>query len=521
MGDGLQNVAGDNLRAILDRFTTSPFMGILVGIAVTILLQSSSGTTVIVVVLVGAGLMTLKQAIGVIMGAHIGTTATAFIIGFDIGIYAYPTLLIGAVMLFFFKGRTIQSIGQIFFGFGGLFIGIEIMSSGFSPLRDHPYFFDLMLQMGDNSLMGATVGIIFTIIVQSSSATIGILQGLYAEELIGLSGALPLLLGANLGTTLTALLATPGAGPIALRAAAIHILLNVFGLIVFMVFLAPYTSLITWLGMHFSLEPMMQIAFAHGTFNLINIAIQVPLIGFWAYIVTRFIPEKPAAPPERISLYLDASFIKQSTTIAVGQARKEVLRMGQITLDDLKNTLSYLETREPHYGELTHEMERSLNLLVEEITHFIVAIFPKSVSKRDSNTMQVLLNVISDLERIGDHCENIVEQVDFMIRNEIVMTDEAKDEIRTMFNLVVSSVTEAITSLSNRDATKALKVYDLEREINVMEKELRKRHINRLNHGECTPRTGLVFTDLISNFERIGDHAKNIADMTYEKYRKA
>ncbi|MEG0380101.1 MAG: Na/Pi cotransporter family protein, partial [Kurthia sp.] len=226
MGDGLQKAAGDRLRDLLDRFTTNPIKGVLVGILVTALIQSSSGTTVITVGLVSAGFMTLKQAIGVIMGANIGTTVTALIIGIDIGEYAFPILAVGAVLLFFFKQRNVQNIGQIVFGFGGLFVGLNFMSDGMKPLRDAPAFVDMMLSMSDHSVLGVLVGTIFTLIVQSSSATIGILQGLYADGLINLQGALPVLFGDNIGTTITVVLASLGASVAARRAAAAHVFFN-------------------------------------------------------------------------------------------------------------------------------------------------------------------------------------------------------------------------------------------------------------------------------------------------------
>lgn len=222
MGDGLQKAAGDRLRDILDRFTTNPFMGVLVGIAVTVLIQSSSGTTVITVGLVSAGFMTLRQAIGVIMGANIGTTVTAFIIGFDVGGYALPIMAIGAFLIFFVKKNQIQNIGEVVFGFGGLFLGMELMSGGMKPLRELPSFIDLTVSMSEHSILGVVVGTVFTLIVQSSSATVGILQGLYAENILNLDAALPVLFGDNIGTTITAVLASIGASIAARRAAATH-----------------------------------------------------------------------------------------------------------------------------------------------------------------------------------------------------------------------------------------------------------------------------------------------------------
>ncbi len=519
MGDGLQKSAGNKLRSILDRFTTNPLMGVLVGIIVTVLIQSSSGTTVITVGLVGAGLMTLRQAIGVIMGANIGTTVTAFIIGIDIGEYAYPILLMGSILLFFFKRKSFQNVGQILFGFGGLFIGLDLMSSGLAPLRHLPVFTDLMLEMSHSPVISVLVGTIFTLIVQSSSATIGILQGLYAENLIDLNAALPVLFGDNIGTTVTAILAAIGASVVARRAAAVHVLFNVLGTVIFMIFLLPFTHFMIWLAESLSLEPKMQIAFAHGTFNVVNTLIQLPFVGVWAYLVTRLIPEAKEKPSSKQSLYLDEAMITKSPAIAIGQARKEVIHMGELSIAGLKESLLYLKTEGIDHADAARKLESVINSLDEEITHYLVEIFPNSVSLRDSNHLQALLNLVCDLERIGDHFENIVEQVDYMINRNALLSDEAKEELYQMFELTIQSVELAVLALRNKDLNVARRVYELEVSIDEMERELRKRHIHRLNHGECTPKSGLVFTDMISNLERIGDHAHNIAEMLFEKHQ--
>lgn len=516
MGDGLQKSAGNRLRTILDRFTTNPFMGILAGIFVTVLIQSSSGTTVITVGLVSAGLMTLRQAIGVIMGANIGTTVTAFIIGINIGEYAYPILLIGAVMLFFFKSAKVQNIGQICFGFAGLFIGLDLMSSGLAPLRHLPVFTSLILEMSHSPILSVFVGTIFTLIVQSSSATIGILQGLYAEQLITLDAALPVLFGDNIGTTITAVLAAIGASISAKRAAAVHVLFNVVGTIIFMIFLGSFTHFMMWITDLWHLEPKMEIAFAHGTFNVINTLIQLPFIGLWAFLVTKLLPAKEPEE-EKIALYLDESIIEKSPNIAIGQARKEIIHMGYLSIDGLKASLEYLKTTDQSKAEFCRGIEKNLNILDEEITQYLVKIFPHSITPQESIELQAMLNLTWDIERIGDHVENVIEQVDFMGERNIVFSEDAKNEVISMFELAINSVVYSIEALEKGDLDKARKVYQLEDEIDDMERYLRKQHIKRLNQLECTAKVGLTYTDLLSNLERIGDHAHNIAEVMLEK----
>src|SRR5690625_4565025 len=267
MGDGLQKSAGDRLRDILDRFTSNPFLGVLAGITVTILIQSSSGTTVLTVALVNAGFMTLRQAIGVIMGANIGTTVTAFIIGFKIEEYSLPIIALGAFLLLFFTNQRVNNIGQAIFGFGSLFFGLKLMSSSMAPLSSLEYFHDLTVSMSTNPILGVVIGTVFTFIVQSSSATIGILQGLYAQNAISLEAALPVLFGDNLGTTITAILASIGASVAARRAALTHVIFNLIGATIFMSILSLFTTYTYFLQSSFNLNHEMTIAFAHGSFN--------------------------------------------------------------------------------------------------------------------------------------------------------------------------------------------------------------------------------------------------------------
>src|SRR5699024_6341931 len=350
MGDGLQQTAGDRLRNILDRFTSNPVLGVLAGIIVTILIQSSSGTTVLTVGLVNAGFMTLRQAIGVIMGANIGTTVTAFIIGLNIGEYSLPILAIGAFLLFFFKNQKVTAIGQTIFGFGALFFGLGLMSNGMAPLRDLEFFLDLTVRMSDNPILGATIGTIFTMIVQSSSATIGVLQGLFSEGAITLKAALPVLLGDNLGTTITAIFASIGASVAARRAALTHVIFNLIGVTVFMFILGIYTKFSMFLQEALNLNPEMTIASAHGTCNITNTLIQFPFIAGLAWLVTKIIPGEDSII-EYTPKHLDPLLIRQSSPLALSQAKKEVVRMGEYAHRGLEETKDYLLTGEQKYSD--------------------------------------------------------------------------------------------------------------------------------------------------------------------------
>ncbi|WP_102263605.1 Na/Pi cotransporter family protein [Mesobacillus jeotgali] len=511
MGDGLQKSAGDRLRDVLDRFTTNPIMGVLAGLIVTVLVQSSSATTVITVGLVSAGFMTLRQAIGVIMGANIGTTITAFIIGIDVGEYALPIIAVGSILLFFFKSKKVHNIGQIVFGFGALFYGLELMSGGMKPLRSLESFHELTVELSSNPFLGVVIGTVFTVIVQSSSATIGILQGLHAENLINLNGALPVLFGDNVGTTITAVLAAIGTSIAAKRAAATHVLFNLIGTTLFLILLKPFTALIEIIRDNLSLNPEMTIAFAHGIFNTTNTLIQLPFVAVLALIVTKLIPGEDSIV-EYKAQHLDPVFIEQSPSIALGQAKEEVLRMGKFALKGLEETNEFLKTKNTKHSSNAYQLEEAINNLDRKITDYLVDLATSSLSEHESEEHSMLIDTVRDIERIGDHFENIVELIEYQQANKVKMTDTAMEDLEVMFNLTVSTVEEALQALDQKNPDTARAVVTKEDEIDRMERTLRKQHILRMNEGQCTGQAGIVFVDIISNLERIGDHAVNIAE---------
>ncbi|PGM91936.1 Na/Pi cotransporter family protein [Bacillus cereus] len=511
MGDGLQQAAGDRLRDILDRFTTNPLMGVLAGMLVTVLIQSSSGTTALTVGLVSAGFMTLRQAIGVIMGANIGTTVTAFIIGIKIGEYALPVMAVGAILLFFFKNKKVHSVGQVVFGFGMLFFGLELMSAGMKPLRSLESFQDLMISMSDNPILGIIVGTVFTLIVQSSSATIGILQELFGQGAIDLQAALPVLFGDNIGTTITAVLAAIGTSIAARRAALVHVIFNIIGTIIFTIILIPFTSLIQYFQTSLNLNPEMTIAFAHGTFNVTNTIIQFPFIAVLAWIVTKIIRGEDASINFKPQ-HLNPIFIEQSPAIALTEAQKEIIRMAEFSLDGLKEANQFLNTQDKKHANMATQLEGAINNLDKKITEYLVLLSEKPLSSADSEKHSVLAGVVGDIERVGDHVENLVELVDFQISNRVSLSDEALAELNEMLELTISTLQDAINALTNFDTELAQTVIAKERKIDQMERVLRKRHVIRLNERSCSGDASIIFVDMVSNLERIGDHAVNIAD---------
>ncbi|EEK63625.1 Na/Pi cotransporter family protein [Bacillus cereus] len=511
MGDGLQQAAGDRLRDILDRFTTNPLMGVLAGMLVTVLIQSSSGTTALTVGLVSAGFMTLRQAIGVIMGANIGTTVTAFIIGIKIGEYALPVMAIGAILLFFFKNKKVHSVGQVVFGFGMLFFGLELMSAGMKPLRSLESFQELTVSMSDNPILGVVVGTVFTLIVQSSSATIGILQELFGQGAIDLQAALPVLFGDNIGTTITAVLAAIGTSIAARRAALVHVIFNIIGTIIFTILLVPFTSLIQYFQTSLNLNPEMTIAFAHGTFNVTNTIIQFPFIAVLAWIVTKIIRGEDAAIDFKPQ-HLNPIFIEQSPAIALTEAQKEIIRMAEFSLHGLKEANQFLNTQDKKHANMATQLEGAINNLDKKITEYLVLLSEKPLSPTDSEKHSVLAGVVGDIERVGDHVENLVELVDFQISNRVSLSDEALAELNEMLELTISTLQDSVEALTNFDTELAQTVIAKERQIDQMERVLRKRHVLRLNERSCSGDASIIFVDMVSNLERIGDHAVNIAD---------
>lgn len=511
MGEGLQKSAGDKLRDVLDRFTSNPFMGVLAGIVVTILIQSSSGTTVLTVGLVNAGFMTLRQAIGVIMGANIGTTVTAFIIGVDLGEYALPIIAVGCFLLFFFKNQKITALGQAIFGFGALFFGLELMSSGMKPLRSLEAFQELTLNMSQNPILGVVIGTLFTVIVQSSSGTIGVLQGLFSQGAIELKAAVPVLFGDNIGTTITAVLASIGTSVAAKRAAYVHVIFNLVGTTIFLILLGVFTQYVIYLQSSLDLNPEMTLAFAHGSFNLVNTIVQFPFIAGLAWLVTKIIPGEDTIV-EYKPKHLDPIFIQQSSTLALDQAKAEVIRMGEYAYKGLEETNLYLTTQSQKHSETALQIEGALNNLDRKITDYLIELSGESMSELESAKHTALIDSVRDIERIGDHFENIVELIDYKISNKVLLTEKAEEDLNDMFDLTILTVKQAIMSLDKMDREDALAVVQKEDQIDKMERTYRKKHIIRMNEGACSGSAGIVFVDIISNLERIGDHAVNIAE---------
>ena len=511
MGDGLQQAAGDRLRYYIDKYTSNPFFGILVGIGMTALIQSSSGVTVITVGLVSAGLLTLRQAIGIVMGANIGTTVTSFIIGFKLGDYALPMLFLGAVCLFFTKNRTINNIGRIVFGVGGIFFALNLMSGAMEPLKDLQVFKDYMVELSKNPILGVLVGTGLTLLIQASSATIGILQNLYASHLIDLQGALPVLFGDNIGTTITAIIASLGANIAAKRVAAAHVAFNVIGTVICIIFLVPFTGLIQWFESFLNLAPEMTIAFAHGTFNITNTIIQFPFIGALAFLVTKLIPGEDEVVKYE-PLYLDEQLIKQAPSIALGNAKKELLHLGNYAAKAFDLSYDYIINSNEKVAEKGHKTEEAINTIDEKLTRYLISLSGEALSQKESEVLTNILDSSRDLERIGDHAEALLNLNDYLQRKNVQFSEAALEELAEIYLKTSDFVKDALESVENNDLEQAQALIERHEDINNMERVLRKTHIKRLNNGECSTQAGVNFIDIISHYTRVSDHAMNLAE---------
>lgn len=507
MGNGLQAAAGDRLRNILNTFTSNPIMGVLAGMIVTILIQSSSGTTVITIGLVSAGFMTMRQAIGVIMGANIGTTVTAFIIGIDIGAYALPILAIGAFLIFFIQKRKVKNIGMILFGFGALFYGLELMSGAVKPLADLEGFKQLMLDMSFNPIYGLIAGTILTVVIQSSSATIGILQGFFANDLISLHGALPVLLGDNIGTTITAVLASLAGSLAAKRVAAVHVMFNVIGASIFLIILPLYQMAIEWMQSLLNLKPEMVIAFAHGTFNVTNTLIQLPFIFVLAWVVTKIVPGEDLNEKYK-PRNLDRNLINRAPSIALQEAQEEIQNIGHMTFSMLKNVNEYDDKKE---RDIMHK-HAAIDNMNDNVRQYLTKISEKKLSKKDAERMTVLQDVNRTILKVAGLSEAYLLDKKKEQTNQVQISEKAEASINRLYDHVTTSFDKTIDMFDVYDRVKRDEIVKISNESYRLEHDLRKKHIKRLSSGECTPEGGLLYLDMIGILERIGYHSRNISE---------
>lgn len=512
MSEGLQKAAGDKLKKVLEVLTTNRILGIIVGVIVTAITQSSSATTVMVIGFVNAGLMDLAQAASVIMGANIGTTITGQLIAFNFAAFAPLIIAVGTAMVLFSKKKKVKEVGEIVLGFGIIFLGMDTMGNAMKPLGSNPAFTKLIVTIGDNPFLGVLLGTAMTAVIQSSGAFIAMLIALSAGGSITFGAAFPMLLGSNIGTCITAILASIGTNKTAKRAAGIHLSFNVIGTIIFILLLHPVVLLVEAIGGTTARE----IANAHTIFNVVNTLIQAPFIPLLVAFVNRVIPGQDDKQNTLCMEYIDKRLL-ETPSVAVSQVIKETVRMGRVAKENIEATLeSFIKFSDARVEEIA-QRENLINYLEREITYFLVQLLKLNISSHESEVATSLFHVLNDIERMGDHAENLLELSQDKSDHSLKFSDEAIAELKFVYETALSALDNAIIALENGDIDAAMKVIGIEEKIDSIEKRLRTDHIDRLNKGICNPESGTLFLDAISNLERIGDHSTNVAQIVMEQ----
>jgi len=515
MGDGLANTSGEKLKKIFEKITSSPIKGVATGAAITAVIQSSSATTVMVVGFVNAGLMNLYQAAAVIMGANIGTTVTAQLIAFKLDNIIPIFLGIGSLTILFSKGKKGREIGNIILGLGILFLGMELMKDAMTPLAESPAFTTLIMKLEGNTFLGILTGVMMTAVIQSSSASTGILVALASTGALPLAVAVPILFGNNIGTCITALLSSIGTSKTAKKAALIHLFFNIFGTLIFIPLINPLISLVQGISPDGAIDIKRQIANAHTIFNITNTIIMVPFIKYLVALVNKIIPGEDEVVIMGVK-YIDDRLL-ETPVIAVGQTTKEVVRMANLAKENVQLAMSCFINNNESSVKTVYENEKLINLLEDEITSYLVKLSSTELSKQQTKIVTSMFNVVNDIERIGDHAENLADITSEKIQKNLEFSRDALHELDGMYKYIVHALEISIESFENSDIMKAESIMVIEKRIDSLEKELRLSHIRRLNNGICGATVGTMFLDMISNFERIGDHATNIAEVVIKK----
>ncbi|MDL2271718.1 Na/Pi cotransporter family protein, partial [Desulfovibrio sp. OttesenSCG-928-I05] len=503
LSDALQCLAGDKMRQLIGTLTRTPFRGVLVGAVVTVLIQSSTGVTVMTVSFVNAGLMMLSQAIGVIMGANIGTTVTAQLIAFKIKNIALPFIALGAFLYLFGGSRRLKYFGHALMGIGLVFLGMQTMEGGMTFLRDRPELFMAL----SNPIFGVIAGTVVTILVQSSAATIGLTMAMASQGLLSIDMAIPIILGDNIGTTVTAVLAAIGTSRSAKQAAAAHVLFNTIGVLIFMIAMPLFKSAVLLSASDIG----RQLANAHTMFNVINTLLFLPFARPFARLIKKIVP----SDEKRVDtgpVYLDEKLIAVSPAAAVEAVKDELRHMGQVILDMVVVVRRGYDQYSDQVRAEFDEKEQAVNNINRGISKYASGIWQRRVSEEVSSILGKYVSVAGDLERIGDHLENLLELSVFKQDNGVHFSPQADVEFWDMFDTAETAVRYALAAILDENLELAdTVIHELEDSIDGKEQEYRANHIGRLTRQECDPERGVIFADVLSNLERIGDHSHNIA----------
>ena len=512
MGDGLKGYSGDKMKDIIDKYTSSPFKGIVIGAFVTCLIQSSSGTTALAIGLIRSGLMTLEQSIGIIMGANIGTVITSVFVGLKVSQYAVYFIILGAAFLMFSKNKKTKYMGQIIFGFGCLFYGLELMGDNLANISKVPEFTQVANYLSQNPWLGLLGGTLLTTAVQSSAAVIAIAQQMYGAGAIGLSIALPFLFGSNIGTTITAVLASFGGTVPAKRAAFFHVLFNVVGSLLFMIVLSPFTLLIEWLAGALNILPGLQLSVAHGIFNVVTTAFFFPLIPAIVKLIKKILPSSKKEINMDLS-ELDQNVVQLFPSHALAIAKNKIIEMGHITIEAVEGIRAYFETKNPLAKDGVYEMENAINTLDSKITEYLVLISHETLNDHDSNDYLANMKTIKDFERIGDLCINIVKYYEAIYDEKEDFSPEAREDLEAMMDMVIDMLNHAVKAFDTHDLDDIVYVDDKEADLDYFNKKAKQRHIKRVGRKiENSALVNSTYVDILANLERMGDHCQNISE---------
>ena len=522
MADGLQRSAGGKLKDLMGFLTRNRFVAVLMGAGITALIQSSSATTVMVVGFVNAGMLSLSQAVGVIMGANIGTTITAWIVSLnEWGSVLKPEFFaplvvgVGAIMFLFAKSERKKKIGEIMAGFGILFIGLSFMSGSIAPYKDAPVFSEAFRVLGRNPILAVVAGAVVTAIIQSSSASVGILQTLAMNGIVNWQSAVFITLGQNIGTCVTAILSSTGTGKNAKRASVIHLLFNMigsiwFGIVMFIIFRFQND----WASATIN---SVQISIFHTVFNVLNTLVLFPFGDVLVKLSIRLIPDSPEQNvaedtiESQVARRLDRRILN-NPTFAIETAIGEVLYMGEITRQNLVLAIEAVAENSKEKIQQVFRTEETVNQLEKLLTSFLVEVDNLSLTEAQHLKIKNLFYTVSDIERIGDHSENIAELADSKRKDKIQFSEKGNRDLEKIYTAAVKTLDASLEARRQGSLVSVQHAQEAEKTVDKMEKELRDKHIQRLSKGKCAPESGVIFLDILSNLERIADHADNIAE---------
>ena len=512
MSDSIEKVAGARLRRILEIFTTNRFMGMIVGIIFTGIIQSSSACTVMVVSFVNSGLMNLYQAAGVILGANIGTTITSQLVSFNLSKIAPLILLVGVVVMMFTKKEKVRKVAEVVVGFGILFVGLSTMSQAMVNMKNEPQVVNLLMSL-KNPFLATLMGFALTAIIQSSSVTVSIVLLLANQDLLPLPITLYIILGCNIGACATAMLASMTGKKDAKRAALIHLLFNIIGTVIIYIALFVAGDQIVELIKSISADNGRFVANAHTLIKIAQVIMLFPFTGWLVKMTYLIVPgeDQKVGYRESYQLKYIGDKVVFNPATAVVEVVKELERMASLAEENLNRAMNALITLDEEDIEEVYEVEKNINFLNHAITDYLVKINQTTLPIEDLNSLGALFHVVNDIERIGDHAENVADAARQRKEEGVSISKEAQKELGDMLEMVNKIIRYAVEMFAKSDETHMQEIITLEDQVDEKERELQKKHVERLTKGECSPEAGMIFSDIVSGLERVADHATNIA----------